>query len=412
MTVLPMRIIKLYGDEYQCYGARVKLALSTKQSFMNYQIMPEADVVIRRTERRRINPGYRFPSVSIFMPFDPKMEMKSKLIFSLSKAIDKVVSELQDKYPGEMSLLVIQKLKAIIKKLDFNTHKKSLAIFVSPVFEKIYYLNIEVEEKIIVSESLQILDLINSKKDSQLFLILLLTEKRGRIFFSYTNSFINISPKGSLWKKDNQNELNEQAGYSSDTTSEKNILLKKFLHDIDDSLDILLKHHGLSVAVMGPDYLLQQFKSISKNKEAVIEYVDGDFEEYSLVDLKSILKFHRIEWQEIKQKNLLRQLKEAASKNNLSFGLRDVQKEAVNLKKGKLLVIEKNYLNDTDSLYNTGFWEGNSLNEKMASHFNKFSNVKNSLDQIIEKVLENGGDVELVNEGFLNEYSQIALIKN
>jgi len=31
---------------------------------------------------------------------------------------------------------------------------------------------------------------------------------------------------------------------------------------------------------------------------------------------------------------------------------------------------------------------------------------------MIEKVLENGGDVELVSNGFLEEYGQIALIKN
>ena len=95
--------------------------------------------------------------------------MKNKLTFSLSKATDKVVSELKDKYPGEMSLLVIQKLKAIIKNLDFNTHKKSVAVFISPVFEKTYYLNIEVEEKVIVKESLQIRDIVYSKNNLRNF---------------------------------------------------------------------------------------------------------------------------------------------------------------------------------------------------------------------------------------------------
>ena len=31
---------------------------------------------------------------------------------------------------------------------------------------------------------------------------------------------------------------------------------------------------------------------------------------------------------------------------------------------------------------------------------------------MIEKVFENGGDVELVSNGFLEKYDQIALIKN
>src|SRR5690242_15372440 len=123
---------------------------------MNYQVMPNVEVTTQRIRRRGTVTGFRFPSVSIFMPFNPKMEMKNKLMFSLSKVTDKAVSELQNKYPGEMSLLLIHKLRAIIKKLDFNTHRKTLAIFASPVFEKIYYLNVDVEETVIVNESLQI----------------------------------------------------------------------------------------------------------------------------------------------------------------------------------------------------------------------------------------------------------------
>ena len=41
----------------------------------------------------------------------------------------------------------------------------------------------------------------------------------------------------------------------------------------------------------------------------------------------------------------------------------------------------------------------------------KYSYVKDAVDDIIEKVLESGGDVEFVEEGVLNYYGQIALIK-
>ena len=235
-----MRIINLFGDEYQCYDGWMKLDLLAKSHFMNYLIMPEEDIATQRIRRRRITPRYRFPSVSIFMPFNPKMGMKNKLTFSLSKATDKVVSELKDKYPGEMSLLVIQKLKAIIKNLDFNTHKKSVAIFVSPVFEKIYYLNMDVEEKVIVNESLQIRDLVDSKKQSQLFHVLLLSEKGSRIFLSDTNSSVKItsdSPAGVV--------------NFSNAATKKEMVMDKLLHHVDDSLDMILKHDRLPVFVMG-----------------------------------------------------------------------------------------------------------------------------------------------------------------
>jgi hypothetical protein len=376
---------------------------------MNYQVIPEPDVVFQRIRRRRINPGYRFPSVSIFMPFDPKMEMKNKLTFSLSKATDIVVSELRDKYPGEMSLLVIQKLKAIIKKLNFNTHKKSLAIFVSPVFKKIYYHNIDVEEKVIVNESLQIRDLLYSKKQSQKFHILLLNEKASRIFLSDTNSSVKIIPEGFVSQNTCPNDSTEQAGYLPDTVAGKEIAIEKFLHYVDHSLDNILKSDRLPVFVMGTEKLVGQFKNITKSNEAIIKYVHGDYEKCALEDLKELLKSHIADWQKIKQKNLLDQLKEAANKNKLSFGIEDVRSEVIN-RGGRLLLLEKQYLYDNQ--YDTNLLASEELSYKTGELYNKFSCIKSPIDEMIEKVLENGGDVELVSNGLLKEYSQIALIKD
>jgi hypothetical protein len=323
------------------------------------------------------------------MPFDPKMGMKNKLTFSLSKATDKVVSELRDNYPGEMSLLVIQKLKAIIKNLDFNTHKKSLAIFVSPVFEKVYYLNIDVEEKIIVNESFQIRDIVYSKKQSQKFHILQLNEKSGRIFLSDTNSSVKMIP-----------------GYLPDTPTVNDIAIENFLHHVDDSLDKILKSDRLPIFVMGTEKIVEQFKNLSIHNEAFVEYVYGDFKECSLYeDLKRFLNPHLANWQEIKQKNLLHQLREAASKDRLSFGIEDVQREVIN-PKGRLLLMENKYL------FDSGLWNARVSNDRVAGPYNKFSCIKNPIDEMIEKVLENGGDVEFVNNGLLKDYRQIALIKD
>lgn len=358
---------------------------------MNYQIMPEADVAIQRIPKQRITHSYHFPSVSIFMPFDPKMGMKNKLTCSLSKATDKVVSEINNKCPGEMSLLVIQKLKLIIKKLDFNTHRKSVAIFVSPVFEKTYYLNIDVEEKVIVNESLQIRDLVQSKKQSQKFHILFLSENESRIYLSETNSSVKITSDNPMPKNAGRNDPPEP--------------IENFLRHVDHSLNIILKHDILPVFVMGTEKLTGQFRDLTKSNEAIIEYVPGDYEKCALEDLKRLLKPQIADWQKIKQKNLLDQLKEASNNNKLSFGIENVQREVIN-RRGRLLLIENKYLFD----YDTSLWENDTWNYKTPGPYNKFSNIKNPIDEMIEKVLENGGDVELVSNGLLKEYSQIALI--
>ena len=73
-------------------------------------------------------------------------------------------------------------------------------------------------------------------------------------------------------------------------------------------------------------------------------------------------------------------------------------------RKGRLLIVEKNYVyaalhgNHEDIIYKAG--EPN----------NEFSYIRDAVDEIIEKVLENGGDVEFVDKDILKDYRQIALV--
>ena len=43
--------------------------------------------------------------------------------------------------------------------------------------------------------------------------------------------------------------------------------------------------------------------------------------------------------------------------------------------------------------------------------YNKFSYIKDAVDDVIEKILEAGGDVEFVEPGILESYNHIALIQ-
>ncbi|MEI8059611.1 MAG: hypothetical protein WCG67_05590 [Ferruginibacter sp.] len=48
---------------------------------------------------------------------------------------------------------------------------------------------------------------------------------------------------------------------------------------------------------------------------------------------------------------------------------------------------------------------------KITEPYNKFSYIKDAVDDVMEKVLENGVDVEFVDDGVLKDYHRIALIK-
>lgn len=363
---------------------------------MNKTVMPDVREVLDATHYR--------PSVSIIVPFEPKMSSKTVIMHSLKVATDKVERDLLENYPNELAFLVMEKLRRIILNLNFNTHKKSLAIYVSPVFEKVLYLDIAVEEKIIVDESFEIRDLVFSKKQLHKYLVLLLDAKESRIYLGNTTTFVRIASNTPEIAYAYVNEVPERVSNFSDVQHRREVIMNKFLHHIDNGLDLMLNAYQLPLFVIGPARLIGHFKNLTKHNGAVIDYIEGDYNEASFQELKKVLEPHIADWKMVKQKEIMNLLEQAMSKRKLAIGINDVWHEATH-KKGKLLIVEKNYM------YAAEHAGSEDVIYKATEPYNKFSYIKDAVDDVIEKVLENGGDVEFVDEGVLGNYDHIALIQ-
>jgi len=363
---------------------------------MNPIVTPEIREVIEAV--------HYLPAVSIIIPFEPKMSLKTELAHSLKTAADKVEQELHENYPDEMGVLVMQKLRAIIKDLNFNTHKKSIAIYVSPVFEKVLYLDIAVEEKIIVDESFEIRDLVYSKKQLHKYLVLILSGKESRMYIGNSTTFVRIVSNTPETVYAYINEIPGKVANFSDMADRKEIVMEKFLHQIDNALDIILNAYRLPLFVLGTERISGHFKKITKHGGAVIAYVHGNFEEASLKQLKEILEPYITDWKKVEERDLLNQLEDAAGKKKLAIGMRDVWREAM-LHKGRLLVVEKNFM------YAALHGSNEEVIYKAVEPYNKFSYIKDAVDDVIEKVLGNSGDVEFVDKDVLRDYHHIAMVK-
>ncbi len=361
---------------------------------MNKSISPEVKELMEVIHYR--------PAVSIILPFEPKMGIKDELNYSLKIAAAKAEQQLKDNYPEEIVSLVMQKLRNCIRNLNFNTHKKSIAMYVSPVFEKVLYLDIVVEEKIIVDESFEIRDLVFSKKQLHKYLVLLLSSKQMSLYLGNSETFATLVSNESVHAS--VNEVPERVANFSDMHERKEIIMNKFLLHIDNTLNIILNTYRLPLFVVGTERILGHFKSVTKHGGAVIEYIQGNYEDATPYELKKIIEPHITDWKMIIQKDLLNKLEEAAGKKKLAEGIKDVWREAMH-NKGRVLAVEKNYL------YAAAHGSKEDMIEEAKLPYNKFSYIKDAVDDIIEKVLENGGDVEFTDEGILKDYQHIALIQ-
>jgi ribosomal protein L7Ae-like RNA K-turn-binding protein len=330
------------------------------------------------------------------------MGLKKELTHSLRIAIEEVESALLPLYPSEMVSLIKSKMTELIQNLNFNTHKKSIAMYISPVFQKILYLDIPVETKIIIDKSFEIRDLVYSKKQLHKYLVLLLNEKQSRIFLGNTESFLTLVTNGIESVSRYMNDMPERVANFSDVSKTQEILMDKFIRYIDNGLSHIIHAYPLPLFVMGPKKMTGHFKKLTRHSVSVVDYVQKDIDSTSIPEIRKALIPHIHDWEKVMQKNLLKQLEEAADKGKLATGMKDVWKEAM-AHKGRLLVIEKNFTyaaekNSEDKIY------------KAVEPYNKYSYIKDAVDEVIEKVLESGGDVEFVDNNVLTGYHQIALI--
>ena len=224
------------------------------------------------------------------------------------------------------------------------------------------------------------------------------------MYLGNTNHFIRIVtgiPESIAAYK---NDSPERVANFSDSAEQKEILIDQFLHHIDKALDNILKRFHLPLFVLGAERILGHFKKLTKHSGAVSKYIHGNYEEATFPELNQLLAPHVADWKKEKQRELLKKLEVANGKMQLAMGIKDVWREAMN-HKGRLLLVEKNYM----VAARHGSQEAVIYNEESSGNTSLY--IKDAVDDIIEKVLENGGDVEFVDEGLLKAYQQIALIQ-
>lgn len=344
------------------------------------------------------------PCISLIMPFEPKMNFKSELAYKLSIAVSKIENELQKDYQEGKYLPVLKKLQKVIKELNYNTHKKSIAIFVSHLIEKVYYLEMPVERKIFIGDSFNIRNVINSKKEIHKYLVVVLSHQFTQIYLGNKEKFAAILANVPEKLKVPGSGV-EKIVFANDTRRQEEILLDQFLKYIDNGLSLLLPTHQFPLFIMGKEKIIDRFKTITQNKEKVLEYIVGHFEEKTGTELHKLMEPYVSDWKKIIQTDLLRQIDGARRNKKLSTGIKEVRKAALH-KEPRMLVIEKDFVDPIQE----SCWLGTSFKKEQVRK-NVFS-TNDTVDEVIEKVLDNGGNVEFVENGLLKDYHKIALIEN
>lgn len=339
------------------------------------------------------------PCVSLLMPFNPKMTTKSDIDKVIARLAKQVESGFNTKYSSVEVAALQYRLLSVFQSLDYGSFKQSIAVFVSTGTSKLYYLDFAVEEKVIIDDSFEIRDLLYGKKDLHKYLIIVLGKERSQVFIGNTTQFLCIESITLNHAIVNQNKGDSKSTWHGD----KKKLYQQFLHHVDNSLSIILPAYRMPLFVIGTAKLVDDFLSITAFSNHILSSIVVDHDAVSEQSVRSIIQPYVADWKKVKEQDLLQKLHIAKASRALAQGIDEVRTAAAK-KQGLLLAVEKNLICPAadDESDGTNCFHGETKQSPLRE--------QDLVDQIIEQVLQNGGDIEFVDEGVLYRYSFIALI--
>lgn len=353
-------------------------------------LTPEINEVISALPNR--------PAVSIILPIEPKFSPATALLHKLKTVVDNVAHELTATYSKEVGQSIMERLRSIIANTKVDVHKKGVAIFVSQEFQKVLFLDVLVKERIVINNTFEIRHLLMHNKQANKYLVILLSGRQFKLYQGSTHEFLKIIsaiPQSILAY---QRDLGDEPVGPTAAAKRKEVLMDKFLHQVDKEISRLIALNHLPVFVLGAKKILGHFKKITKNSEGIVAYISGNYDKSGFSQLQELLKPYLATWRNDQQTQLFTLLDHAASQCRLAIGIKEVWDAALS-KKGQKLVVENDFV-CPNQLKTTTSDIGNP----------KVLYLPDAVDDIIANVIANGGDVDFTEHDALNRYEHIALV--
>lgn len=306
------------------------------------------------------------PTLAFMLPFEPKMMAKSELHGMLFQVMSQVEAAVLSHYPMARAEAFLNKLKRIIGELNYHTHRKSLLVLLSEQVEKIFYLDIRLQQNVFVDTAFSMRQLAQNKRPHIEYLVLELSDSRSRIFDVDQRSRVKL------------------------------ILDQRHAEDysyLDQGLSILLRVNPLPLFVVGSRQLLRLFHRVTSNMPEVVKFVCTESTVLQENQVASLLSPYVSDWLKTWQSYLVHRLLGAQASRALVTGFEKVREAVIHDNNGLLLIDP-----DLEPAPGTTFSQRPFY-------------IRDAVDELIELALSRNDEVEWLKRGTLSALGRVAYIR-
>lgn len=137
--------------------------------------------VKKNAKQVRVKPS-EFSYLGIVTPFQPSLWDDKMVEATWNKTIEMAQQKMKDKYAAECTNRLMTRLEKLFSRLNFNTHRKSLALILTPAEERVFYLNFPVKPVVFFSKNISVLELAANIRQEADFYYLVLNKDNAGIY--------------------------------------------------------------------------------------------------------------------------------------------------------------------------------------------------------------------------------------
>lgn len=321
----------------------------------------------------------------------------------LEELLKKAKKRLLEEFEEEQVAEILEKLEKLAGEIDHQHNLEGLALFVSKDLAQYYRLPFSVPERVVVDDTFLTRDLVIALNRSQPYWLLVLSEKPTRLYHGIRSDVFEAVGEGFPMVHDGPGGSEPlPGGFGIEPSKIRDEYLRKFFRDVDEAFHTYWANHPVPLVLAGVDRHLAFFNEVTKHQAAILATLPGNYDETPPHQLGEKV------WEVVSQtyaqrrKEWLSKLDEAVSSNNYNSTIGEAWR-AVKEGRARVLLVEKDFhqpgrLNDDGYLL---YVEDDPEAQGV---------IDDAVDNLIEMMLAQDGEVVFVENGDLEKHQRVAVI--
>jgi hypothetical protein len=346
-----------------------------------------------------------YPSISVLLPTHRTSPDNKRDPILLKNLLSEANERLEALLGARGAAPLQASLAAQAAAVDLRHTLDGLALFVNETHAGAYLLPVALKPRVVIDETFATRDLIFALNRSPRYWVLALSEKPTRLFEGVRRTLIEVHAGGFPCEHTGPGgamslpELIDKSKYEDEQH-------RQFFRRVDRALDPFLKHDPLPLCVVGVERWLAHYREVAKDRLWTAS-LTGSHDQTSPTDLGRLVWPVMERALHAERLRALETLDAAAGAQRVASGIVDAWARAHD-GRGALLLVEEGY-HQAAKLAADGRLQPLTDGEAPPPLGFEETIIDDAVDEIIEAVLMNSGDVVFVDDDSLSEHGRIAL---